>query len=277
MANASVSNNKIKSRPLNVSGALDVYEILPTESTANYPIRDAYSSIVCKGVSGTNPLEYQVRLSAYANDSSLLKADGVYVLKSRMIAPNIDDVIPTLFYEVDHALLVTTSKDLKGPLADNTAVSGLGLIVDRFTIQEDAFDKPTVVAIVEHSDYDNAAKEMIVFNVAYYVRPVRNLLNIQTLFQVNREAVIHGYIVDFDAEYNRYVVDVTGINLTSGREPDKGSSSAIKVEDTVMTPSGRVRGKFFKKSKPEPGNSKVPRSLEDEEHAVAKGAKKGKK
>lgn len=276
-SSSSQSSNKIKARTLNVSGALDVYEVLPTDSTANYPIRDAYSSIVCKGISGTNPYEYQVRLSAYANDASLLQTDGVYVLKSRMIAPNIEDNIPTLFYEVDHAMLVNTSKDLKGPLADNTAVSGLGLIVDRFTIQEDSFDKPTVVAIVEHSDYDNAKKDMIVFKVAYYIRPVRNLLNIQTLFQVNREAVIQGYMVDFDADHNRFIVDVTGINLTSGREPVKGASSAIKAEETVMTPGGRPRGKFFKKGKPTPESPKPSRAFEEDDNVATKAAKKGKK
>lgn len=75
-----------------------------------------------------------------------------------MIAPNIEDTVPSLYYEADHAMLVTTSKDLKGSLANNTAVSGLGLIVDRYTIQEDSYDKPTVVAIVEHCDYDNVVR-----------------------------------------------------------------------------------------------------------------------
>ncbi|EGG04335.1 uncharacterized protein MELLADRAFT_89473 [Melampsora larici-populina 98AG31] len=271
------SNNKVKARTLNVSGPMDVYEVLATESTASYPLRDAYSSIVCKGLSGDNPYEYQVKVSAYANESSLLEADGVYVLKSRMVAPNLEDSILTLFYEVDHAMLVTTSKDVKGSLANNTAVSGLGLIIDRFTIQEDVYDKPTLVAIVQHSDYDNAAREMIVFNVAYYVRPVRNLLAIQTLFQVNREAVISGYIVDFDANNNRFMCDVTGINLTSGPESGKASTTAIKVEDTVQTPSGRSRGKFFKKGKSTSNDKKQIESPAEEAEASGKGHKRVKK
>ncbi|KAH9808620.1 hypothetical protein DFH28DRAFT_1135220, partial [Melampsora americana] len=73
-----------------------------------------------------------------------------------MVTTNVEDNIPSLYYEADHAMLVNTSKDVQGSLADNTAVSGLGLIVERFTIQEDAYDKPTVVAVVEHCDYDNA-------------------------------------------------------------------------------------------------------------------------
>lgn len=129
---------------------------LPTNSSSSYPLRDAHASIVCNGVSRTNGYEYQVKLSAYANEASQLQTDGVYVLKSRMIAPNVEDAVPTLYYEADHAMLVNTSKDIKGSLSDNTAVSGLGLIIDRFTIQEDSFDKPTVVAIAEHCDYNNA-------------------------------------------------------------------------------------------------------------------------
>lgn len=228
---------------------MDVFEVLATDSTATYPLRHAHSSIVCKGLNGDNPLEYQVKLSAYANEASLLQADGVYVLKSKMIAPNLEDVIPSLYYEADHATLVNTSKEMKGPLADNTAVVGLGLITNRFTIQEDAYDKPTVVAVAQHSDYDNATREMVTFDVAYYIRPVRNLLAMQTLFQVDREAMITGYIIDFDADKNRFIVEVSGINLTTGRESTKASTSMVKTEDTVQTPGGRARGKFFKKKK----------------------------
>lgn len=129
---------------------------MPTDSNSSYPLTDAHSSIVCKGVNGSNPYEYQVKLSAYANEASVLETDGVYTMKSRMIAPNVEDAIPTLFYEVEHAMLTTTSKDVKGSMANNTAVSGLGVILERYTLQEEAYDKPTVVAIIEHSDYDNA-------------------------------------------------------------------------------------------------------------------------
>ncbi|EGG08982.1 uncharacterized protein MELLADRAFT_84293 [Melampsora larici-populina 98AG31] len=232
------SSNKIKARTLNVSGPLDVYEVLPTDLSANYPLRNAHSSIVCKGLSGTNPLEYQVKVSSYANNASLLQADGVYVLKSHMIARNLEDTLPMLNYEVDHVMLVNTSKDVQDSLADKTAVTGLGLITKRHTIQEEAFDKPTVVAVVEHSNYNNA--EMVIFKVAYYIRPVQNLLLIQPLFQVNREAVVNGYIVDYDPDNNCFIVDVTGINLTNGRETDKLSSPAVKSEDTILTPAGRA-------------------------------------
>lgn len=50
---------------------------------------------------------------------------------------------------------------------------------------------------------------MVTFKIAYYIRPVRNLLAIQTLFQVDREAVISGYIIDYDADNNRFVCDVS--------------------------------------------------------------------
>ncbi|EGG00570.1 uncharacterized protein MELLADRAFT_93190 [Melampsora larici-populina 98AG31] len=278
MASSTTPSTKAKARTLNVSGPMDVYEVLSTTSNSTYPLRDAHASIVCKGLNGTNAYEYQVKLSAYPNESSLLQTDGVYIMKSRMIAPNKEESVPSLYYEADHAMLVTTSKDVKGSLADNTAVSGLGLIVDRYTIQEDSYDKPTVVAIAEHCDYDNAAKEMVSFKVAYYVRPVRNLLSIQTLFQVDREAVITAYIVDYDAENNCFICDVTGINLTVGRETVKSSSSTIKTEDTVQTPSGRARGKFFKKSKIDSQVPKHPLTTDGlEESGTGKGPKKAKK
>lgn len=278
MAGTSSSANKPKARTLNVSGPMDVFEVLATDSTATYPLRHAHGSIVCSGINGNNPLEYQVKLSAYANEASLLQADGVYVLKSKMIAPNIDDAIPSLYYEAEHAMLVNTSKEMKSPLADNTAVTGLGLITERYTIQETAYDKATVVAVAQHCDYDNAKKEMVTFEVAYYVRPVRNLLAIQTLFQVDREAMMSGYIVDYDADKNCFIVDVTGINLTSGREATKASTSMVKTEETVQTPGGRDRGRFYKKKK---GDAEVANATlnsdNGEDATAARPNKKSKK
>lgn len=275
---SSNSTAKVKARTLNASGPMDVYEVLSTDSTSTYALRDAHASIVCKGIADNNPLEYQVKLTAYANEANLLQTDGLYILKSRLIAPNVEDSIPRMFYESDHAMLATTSKEVKSSLANNTAVSGLGLIVERFTIQEEAFDKPTVVAIIEHSDYENGAREMITFNVAYYIRPVRNLLSMQALFQVNKEAVVSGYIVDYDADNNRFICDVTGINLTNGPESSKASSSAVKVEDTIQTPDGRPRGKFFKKVKSNGTAEKHALTADIVEDAtVGKPGKKGKK
>lgn len=278
MASTNSASSKVKARTLNTSGPMDVYEVLSTDSNSVYALRDSHASIVCKGIADNNPLEYQVKLSAYANEASLLQADGLYILKSRMIAPNTEDSIPRLFYESDHAMLATTSKDVKGSLANNTAVSGLGLIVERFTIQEEAFDKPTVVAILEHSDYDNGAREMVTFKVAYYIRPIRNLLSMQALFQVNKEAVVSGYIVDYDADNNRFICDVTGINLTNGPDSSRASSSAVKIEDTIQTPSGRPRGKFFKKGKGNAAGEKHPLPSDPAEDAtMGKSTKKGKK
>ncbi|EGF97250.1 uncharacterized protein MELLADRAFT_70116 [Melampsora larici-populina 98AG31] len=278
MTTNSISSTKAKARTLNVSGPMDVYEVLSTTSNSTYPLRDAHASIVCKGLNGNNGYKYQVKLSAYANEASLLQTDGVYVMKSRMIAPNVEDNVPTLYYEADHAMLVNTSKDVKGSLADNTAVSGLALIVDRYTIQEDSYDKPTVVAVAEHCDYDNAAKEMVTFKVAYYIRPVRNLLAMQTLFQVNREAVITGYLIDYDTDNNRFVCDVTGINLTVVREAGRSSTTTVKTKDTGQTPSGRARGKFFKKGKIDSQSNKHTIATEgvDEANSV-KGSKRPKK
>lgn len=278
MATGSSSTTKPKAQTLHVSGPMDVFEVLPTDSTATYPLRHAHGSIVCKGLNGNNPLEYQVKLSAYANEASLLEADGVYILKSKMIAPNVEDSVPSLYYEADRATLVNTSKEMKGPLADNTAVTGLGLITDRFTIQEDSYEKATVVAIAQHCDYDNATRDMVTFDVAYYIRPVRNLLAMQTLFQVDREAMISGYIIDYDADKNRFIVDVTGINLTTGRESNKASTSLVKTEDTVQTPGGRAQGKFFKKKKADPPTSDHNSAVETvEENSAPRPNKKSKK
>lgn len=109
------------------------------------------------------------------------------------------------------------------------------------------------------------ARQMVAFQVTYYIRPVRNLLSIQSLFQVNREIVVSGFIVDFDADNNRFICNVslllflqrmpevshaanslkvTGINITSGQDNPKVAFPAVKMEDTVQTPSGRVRGKL---------------------------------
>ncbi|KAH9809113.1 hypothetical protein DFH28DRAFT_934612 [Melampsora americana] len=63
---------------------------------------------------------------------------------------------------------------------------------------------------------------------------------------------------------------VTGINLTSGREAEKSSSSPIKTEDTVLTPAGRARGKFFKKVKIEAESNKNDHLTGQEEVSTAK-------
>lgn len=56
---------------------------------------------------------------------------------------------------------------------------------------------------------------MLKFTVAYWCRPIRNLQSMQSLFQVGREVVVSGCIIDFDMSTRRFIVEVNGGYVTS--------------------------------------------------------------
>ncbi|KAH9817056.1 hypothetical protein DFH28DRAFT_1124454 [Melampsora americana] len=99
----------------------------------------------------------------------------------------------------------------------------------------------------------------------------------QTLFQVNQEVVVSSYTIDFDATKNRLICDVTGIDITTGQDSTKSSLVAIKAEDTVQTPAGRPRGKFFKKAKVPNSSSKHGLTPKPDIEGAGKLTKMGKK
>lgn len=127
---------------------------VPPTSSNVYSLRHLKSSIVCGGVNGDNQLEYQVKASTYAAETTVPTEDEVFVCMSQFLAPNIPGTIPTTYIEINHTLFATTSDKLRGNLTNKTAVSGLGLIMERYTVEEEEASKPTVVAVIEHCDYN---------------------------------------------------------------------------------------------------------------------------
>lgn len=62
-----------------------------------------------------------------------------------------------MYFDLDRALCLTTP--LMDTIAYKVSITGLGWIPDRFTLQKEAYDTPTVIAIVAHRDYDNVVSQ----------------------------------------------------------------------------------------------------------------------
>lgn len=135
------------------------------KSSNAYAMHECTASIVCSGVAGTNHLEYRVKAYTYANTSTVPKPDQVLSVAGRLLTSNdVPDeqdynTSATIYFDIEEALHVNTSKDLPASLADKTSIRGIGLIVDRFLIDEPGFEKPTVLAVIEHCDYDTVVSD----------------------------------------------------------------------------------------------------------------------
>lgn len=108
-----------------------------------------------------------MKLVTYATESTVPKEDDVIVTQFRFLPLNSVGSLPTGYFGIDQAILATTSENLRGSLANRTAVNGLGLIIERFAISEGTYDKPTVVSIIEHCDYDIEVCDFLIYDLVY--------------------------------------------------------------------------------------------------------------
>lgn len=153
-----------------------VVSFLPVErlqsennSSNTYAMRECAASIVCSGVDGMNELEYRVKAFTYANPATVPRPDQVLSVAGRLLTSNNSleeeeyNTTATIYFDMEEALHVNTSKNLPASLADKTSIRGLGLIIERFAIDEPGFDKPTIVAVIEHCDYDTVVSTFFCF------------------------------------------------------------------------------------------------------------------
>ncbi|EGG02247.1 uncharacterized protein MELLADRAFT_66520 [Melampsora larici-populina 98AG31] len=92
--------------------------------------------------------------------------------------------------------------------------------------------------VMQHIEYKPQIREDYQFEMEYRIRPTRNLQSAQGLIQVGRETLINGFIVDWDDENNRWIVEVTSVSNCTGRSDTLNKKV---VPGGQVTPSGRVR------------------------------------
>ncbi|EGG06692.1 uncharacterized protein MELLADRAFT_52569 [Melampsora larici-populina 98AG31] len=236
-----------KSHLFMVSSVVEVSETLAPADNRNYTYRGTTVAITCNGWDGDNEREYDGSLIAYCGSMEAPLENHCYAIKAKMI-PSSESAHYKLYFEADHKILVGTSDTFTGELNNNTSVSGFGIISERREITDTDSDDVILGFVMAHTDYDPQARESIPFQVEYRIRPTPKMKPSQGLIQDGKETLVHGFIVDWDNEANRWIV--TGLNVASGHEP---ATKKRSTPGTKVTPSGRVRpAKHVPDSSPTP-------------------------
>ncbi|EGG05211.1 uncharacterized protein MELLADRAFT_107853 [Melampsora larici-populina 98AG31] len=249
-----MSQPKPRKHSMMVFSTFDVFEAFDSVFVdgKSYGLQYAKASIVCFGLDNAPLIEYPVDLATHTGTTNPAKTDGVYAIRARMVASN-SDARPKLYYEADHLNQVNVSNSFPGTFTNNTVVTALGIVKEKKNMREAGYDKDTVVVLMEHSDYDPASGKNQMWITEYRIRPLIYLGNIQALFTAGKEIMVSGHILGFNHDELRFVCNVNSINVTSGHSGVGvgPSASVTNVEgDTVKTPSGRARGKFYSPKSP---------------------------
>ncbi|EGG07739.1 uncharacterized protein MELLADRAFT_85520 [Melampsora larici-populina 98AG31] len=220
-----------------VKDVFEVSETLAPADNRNYTYRGTTVSITCSGWDGDNEREYDGDLIAYCSSMEVPLENHCYAVKAKMI-PGTETADYKLYYEADHKILVGNSDTFAGELHNNTSASGFGTVSSRRELPEADSDDVTLAFTMSHVDYNPQLRENIEFEVEYRIRPTVKMKASQVLIQDGKETLVHGFIVDWDNEVNRWIVEVTSLNVASGHAPTtkKRINSGTKV-----TPTGRVR------------------------------------
>ncbi|EGG10791.1 uncharacterized protein MELLADRAFT_103066 [Melampsora larici-populina 98AG31] len=234
----STSNIPLKqSHVLTISGVVETGALLPPSDSRNYSYRACTVAITTKGWNSDNNKEYDGKWTAYCSPLEVPHEGECFVTKARFL-PVKDTADFNMYYEADHKIFVGTSETFTGVLHNNTALTGLGIVSSRRTMPADDDTKSVLCFVMKHIDYQPQARKNQYFEIEYRIRPTRNMEQSQKLVQVGRETLISGFIVDFDSEANRFIVEVTSVSPCTGNE----GSGATKTDPSGhVTPAGRVR------------------------------------
>ncbi|EGG11491.1 uncharacterized protein MELLADRAFT_59707 [Melampsora larici-populina 98AG31] len=179
----------------------------PPSDNRNYSYRSCTAAITCNGWNGDNKKEYDGKFTAYCSSLQVPHEGECYCIKARFL-PAKDSADFNMYYEAEHKVFVGTSETFIGVLHHNTALSGLGIVSSRRTIPDEDDTKSTLCFVMKHIDYQPQARKNQYFEIEYRIRPTRNMEKSQNLVQVGRETLISGFIVDWDGEHNRWIVEV---------------------------------------------------------------------
>ncbi|EGG02147.1 uncharacterized protein MELLADRAFT_91619 [Melampsora larici-populina 98AG31] len=253
------------SHPVTVSGVIEISALLPPADNRNYTYRSSTVAITCNGWDSDREAEYDSTFTAYCSSIDAPLDGHCYVMKSKFL-PDSRSAEYAMYHEADHKILVGTSDTFAGTLNNNTALTGLGVVTTWTTIPDDATGKSTLCFVMQHVDYKPQIREDYQFEIEYRIQPTRNLQSAQGLIQIGRETLINGFIVDWDDDNTRWIVEVTSVSNCTGR-----SDSAAKklVPGGQVTPSGRIRPA---KHVPSPSPSKPLKSAKST--ADVKGKRK---
>ncbi|EGG07523.1 uncharacterized protein MELLADRAFT_62552 [Melampsora larici-populina 98AG31] len=249
MSNTSNAPNK-RSHPFNVSGVFEISEILAPANNQTFTYQNSTGSITCNGWNDENEREYDGVMTGYSAAKDEVQDERCYTLKGRMI-PSIDSADFQIYFDATHKVDLGESNAFAGTLHDNTAASGFGIVVAKTEMPDLNSDSPVLAFVMKHTDYRPEDKSTHEFKVEYRMRPTPNLKKTQGLVQEGKETLVHRYIVDWNEEHMRWVVDV------------RHNSSPAKA--TPVTPKKRAAP--VKKVKGRSGGASVPDDLVDKEAA----------
>ncbi|EGG02876.1 uncharacterized protein MELLADRAFT_109771 [Melampsora larici-populina 98AG31] len=262
-----------KNHPFVIASLFDVFENVGPEVTGMYGLRHSHTTIVTRDENGES-VEWVVKCVAYGGTDIILDVDGVYFLKGRLLALNQKNT-QKFYYKPDCQLLANTSENLPCNLANGVSVTGLGIISSR-TVDPVEPGKENVFLIVRHSDYNPEIQGQSEFNVEYRAMWSKLMEKLQPLLTEGREVMLTGHIVGRNEEAHRWIVQVTGVSVTSGSE-NIAPSIVAEGAGTCTTPRGRKRAKMVftdaTEVTPAPSTSTLPPTapVEDDVSGQSKG------
>ncbi|KAH9819217.1 hypothetical protein DFH28DRAFT_1122821 [Melampsora americana] len=237
-----VQNGKKKNHPFYIASLFDVFAQLDSEVTGTWGFRNSHMTIVTRDPDSEDNMEWVIQGCAYGGLEIVLDLDGVYFLKGRLIALN-QPGEQKFFYEPKNQILATSSKDLKGDLANSVGVWGLGIIISREVVPVSP-GRENVIVVVRHTDYNPDIRGLSSFDVEYRCPWSPLMEKLQPLLITNREVLLVGHIVGKDTVKHMWIVEMTGVSVTSGPAL-KNSAPAQTAGGTIVTPGGRSRGKMI--------------------------------
>ncbi|EGF98583.1 uncharacterized protein MELLADRAFT_118506 [Melampsora larici-populina 98AG31] len=226
-----------KSHSFIVSSVFEVSKTLAPADNRNYTYRGTTVAITCSGWDGDNEREYDGDLITYCSLMEVPMDNHCYAIKAKML-PSTESADYKLYFEADHKILVGNSDTFAGELHNNTSASGFGTVSSRHELPEPDTDDVTLAFTMSHVDYNPQLRESVEFEVEYRIRPSIKMKGSQVLIQDGKETLVHGFIVDWDNENNRWIVEVTTLNVASGHE---APTKKRQMAGTKVTPTGRIR------------------------------------
>ncbi|PLW56495.1 hypothetical protein PCANC_04848 [Puccinia coronata f. sp. avenae] len=188
-----------------------------------------------------------MKLSGYGSAATGLQEDKMYIVSGRLVVSK-HRTTGVLYYDSELNVLISDSKTFTTSLANKTACWGFGIIVSRSEVTEPGETSNVLMVTLRHTDYDNANKVSVDFDVRYRILGHRNLGKVFGLFQVGREVVITGYISGFEDKGSRvWIVTALSFSVASGHKTNlpaanQGDSSGpskvrCRPDDDKETPT----------------------------------------